>query len=234
MWVTTSRPRKSGAALASRITTTTGISTPSSWCWAAKGSCSTPSLPVGVRNHWLTIKLIGTKSNRDGFGARLEAIAGDLHQDIEKSRRYGYLSQSDPRPHFGLGQHTEVDKLTIRWPSGTIKNWTTSRPTRFLTDHRAGKRQTPANSRRKGTMTLPLRLHSRRKLLSAFLCLRCASWQLVLWPPGPARRTVSANAVQLPHAHRGKDSPRDGARCTSFAKTRFRPGRRCADATRYQ
>ena len=32
----------------------------------------------GTRNHWLTIKLVGTKSNRDGFGARLEAIAGDL------------------------------------------------------------------------------------------------------------------------------------------------------------
>jgi len=68
---------------------------------------------AGVRNHWLTIKLVGTKSNRDGFGARLEAVAGDLHQYIEASAENGYLSQGDPRPHFGLGQHTEVDKLLI-------------------------------------------------------------------------------------------------------------------------
>jgi hypothetical protein len=74
--------------------------------------------PVGMRNHWLTIKLIGTKSNRDGFGARLEAIAGDLHQYIEATSENGYLSQGDPRPHFGLGKHTEVDKLIIHWPSG--------------------------------------------------------------------------------------------------------------------
>jgi hypothetical protein len=73
----------------------------------------------GVRNHWLTIKLVGTKSNRDGFGARLEALAGELHQYIEATSENGYLSQGDPRTHFGLGQHTEVDKLIIHWPSGT-------------------------------------------------------------------------------------------------------------------
>src|SRR5208283_1118444 len=75
--------------------------------------------PLGVRNHWLTIKLVGTKSNRDGFGTRLEAIAGDLHQYVQAAAENGYLSQGDPRPHFGLGQHTEVDKLIIHWPSGT-------------------------------------------------------------------------------------------------------------------
>jgi hypothetical protein len=73
---------------------------------------------AGKRNHWLTIKLVGTKSNRDGFGTRLEAIAGELHQYVEAVSENGYLSQGDPRPHFGLGQHTEVDKLIIRWPSG--------------------------------------------------------------------------------------------------------------------
>ncbi len=74
---------------------------------------------AGPRNHWLTIKLVGTKSNRDGFGARLEAIAGDSHQYIQAVSENGYLSQGDPRPHFGLGQHAEVDKLIIQWPSGT-------------------------------------------------------------------------------------------------------------------
>jgi hypothetical protein len=89
--------------------------------------------PVGVRNHWLTIKLIGTKSNRDGFGARLEAIAGDLHQYIEATAENGYLSQGDPRPHFGLGKHTEVDKLIIHWPSGIDQEMEHVKADQFLT-----------------------------------------------------------------------------------------------------
>jgi len=77
--------------------------------------------PLEVRNHWLTLKLRGTKSNRDGFGARLEAVAGDLRQSVQAVSHSGYLSQCDPRPHFGLGRHTKVDKLTIYWPSGTVQ-----------------------------------------------------------------------------------------------------------------
>jgi enediyne biosynthesis protein E4 len=76
---------------------------------------------ANVRNHWLTLKLTGTKSNRDGFGARIDAVAGELHQMVENYPQSGYLSQNDPRPHFGLGAHTEVDSLTIRWPSGTVQ-----------------------------------------------------------------------------------------------------------------
>ena len=81
--------------------------------------------PPASRNHWLTLKLVGTKSNRDGFGARIEAMAeamaGDLHEVIEAVSQSGYLSQCDPRPHFGLGPRTEVDKLTITWPSGIVQ-----------------------------------------------------------------------------------------------------------------
>jgi enediyne biosynthesis protein E4 len=76
---------------------------------------------ANVRNHWLTLKLTGTKSNRDAFGARIEAVAGDLHQTVENCPQSGYLSQNDPRPHFGLGSHAEVDVLTIRWPGGTVQ-----------------------------------------------------------------------------------------------------------------
>jgi len=81
---------------------------------------NTPPAP-GTRNHWLTLKLVGTKSNRDGYGARLEAVAGDLHQYGEAVSENGYLSQGDPRPHFGLGPHTKVDQLTITWPSGIVQ-----------------------------------------------------------------------------------------------------------------
>ena len=79
------------------------------------------SPPPGRRNHWLTLKLVGTKSNRDGFGASVEAVTGEQHQYVQATSQSGYLSQSDPRPHFGLGQHTIVDAVVIRWPSGLVQ-----------------------------------------------------------------------------------------------------------------
>jgi len=103
--------------------------------------------PVGMRNHWLTIKLIGTKSNRDGFGARLEAIAGDLHQYIEATAENGYLSQGDPRPHFGLGKHTEVDKLIIHWPSGIEQEIDHVKADQFLTVKEPSETSGPAGGK---------------------------------------------------------------------------------------
>ena len=70
------------------------------------------------QGNWLTIKLIGTKSNRDAIGARV-ALRVDGHQQIQEVRSGGsYISQSDFRLHFGLGRATEFDSLQIRWPSG--------------------------------------------------------------------------------------------------------------------
>ena len=99
--------------------------------------------PVGPHNHWLTLKLIGTVSNRDGFGARIEAEAGDLHQVVENVPQSGYLSQHDPRPHFGLGSHAEVDLLTIRWPSGTVQKIEHVKADQILRITEPGQRQTP-------------------------------------------------------------------------------------------
>jgi len=89
--------------------------------------------PPGKRNHWLTIKLVGTRSNRDGYGASLEAIAGSLHQFVQSTSESGYLSQNDPRPHFGLGAATTVDTLIIRWPSGTVQTLKDVRADQILT-----------------------------------------------------------------------------------------------------
>jgi len=107
--------------------------------------------PVGsARNHWLTLKLTGTKSNRDGFGARIEAVAGDLHQMVENVPQSGYLSQNDPRPHFGLGSHTQVDRLTIRWPSGTVQTLENVKADQILQVTEPGERlaATPGGSSR--------------------------------------------------------------------------------------
>ncbi len=69
-------------------------------------------------NHWLTLRLVGTMSNRDGVGARVHLTSGTTSQIGEVTSGAGYLSSEDPRLHFGLGQHTRVDRLEINWPSG--------------------------------------------------------------------------------------------------------------------
>ena len=72
---------------------------------------------AGNDHHWLRIELVGTRSNRNGIGARLTAQAGDLQQTREI---LGGLSASETTVHFGLSGHTRVDSLEIRWPSGQV------------------------------------------------------------------------------------------------------------------
>jgi hypothetical protein len=68
--------------------------------------------------HWVAIKLKGTKSNRDGIGARVEVLAGGKRWTAERVAGSGYLSQNDDRLHFGLGGAESVDKILVHWPSG--------------------------------------------------------------------------------------------------------------------
>jgi hypothetical protein len=68
--------------------------------------------------HWLAVKLQGTKSNRDGIGARVEVYAGGNRWTAERVAGSGYLSQNEARLHFGLGAATSVDKIVVHWPSG--------------------------------------------------------------------------------------------------------------------
>jgi hypothetical protein len=80
--------------------------------------------PVLLRNasqagNALRIKLVGTRSNRDAFGARVEVRAGGISQVDEARANSGYLSASDPRLHFGLGAARVVDEITIHWPGGS-------------------------------------------------------------------------------------------------------------------
>jgi enediyne biosynthesis protein E4 len=67
--------------------------------------------------HWVSVKLVG-RSNRDGIGAQVEVLAAGKRQRHERIAGSGYLSQDDPRLHFGLGAATRVDRLTVTWPSG--------------------------------------------------------------------------------------------------------------------
>ncbi len=72
------------------------------------------------RGHWLRIKTIGTRSNRDGFGARVEVKAGSLTQAAEVRANSSFESASDPRLHFGLGTALTVDSIVVHWPSGRV------------------------------------------------------------------------------------------------------------------
>jgi len=63
--------------------------------------------------------LTGSRSNRDGYGATLKVEAGGLHLMQRCGTDGSYLSASDRRVHFGLGNATRIDLLTVQWPSGS-------------------------------------------------------------------------------------------------------------------
>jgi enediyne biosynthesis protein E4 len=78
----------------------------------------------GNANHWLKILLIGTRSNRDGVGARVSLSARDLVLHDQRKGGMSYQSAQDPRLHFGLGAQTKVDLIEIVWPSGLVTKLT--------------------------------------------------------------------------------------------------------------
>jgi hypothetical protein len=73
---------------------------------------------VSSQNHWLTIQLVGTRSNRDGIGARVRVKTSGGVQERERTGGGSYLSSPDPRLHFGLGKASSVDQLEVFWPNG--------------------------------------------------------------------------------------------------------------------
>jgi hypothetical protein len=75
----------------------------------------------GNQNNWITLNLIGTTSNRDGIGARIKVTSGGIILTNQKKSTTGYLSQNDPRMHFGLAKNEMIDKIEIKWPSGKIQ-----------------------------------------------------------------------------------------------------------------
>ena len=74
----------------------------------------------GNRRHWLQVQLVGTRSNRDGVGARLRVSAGGLVQVDQRKGGMSYQAAHDPRVHFGLGESRKIDWIEVRWPSGIV------------------------------------------------------------------------------------------------------------------
>jgi hypothetical protein len=95
--------------------------------------------------HWVSVRLVGTSSNRSAIGARLRlVVAGTVR--VEEVRGGGsYNSQNDLRAHFGLGPATAVDRLEVRWPNGLEEHWTEIAVDRLLTvTEGTGRRGWPA------------------------------------------------------------------------------------------
>jgi hypothetical protein len=72
-------------------------------------------------HHWLSVKAVGTRSNRSAIGARITVTAGGRRQIREVLSGSSYISQSDLRQHFGLGGSGTVDEVEVRWPSGHVE-----------------------------------------------------------------------------------------------------------------
>ncbi|MGI8785704.1 MAG: CRTAC1 family protein [Acidobacteriota bacterium] len=73
--------------------------------------------------HWIELSLVGTKSNRNAIGARVELTASGRKQVDEVRAGDSYLSSSDRRLHFGLAGATSVDRVIVRWPSVVVEEW---------------------------------------------------------------------------------------------------------------
>ena len=87
----------------------------------------------GNRNHWLQVFLVGTKSNRDGVGARVKVVSGGLTLYDQRKGGRSYQSAQDPRLHFGLGQRQAVDSVEVRWPSGIVTRLENLRSDQIIT-----------------------------------------------------------------------------------------------------
>ena len=84
-------------------------------------------------NHWINLRLLGTKSNRDAVGARVTIKTGSVKQTAEVRSGGSYLSHNDSRVHFGLGEAATVDQIEVHWPSGLVETFAALKPDEFHT-----------------------------------------------------------------------------------------------------
>lgn len=87
----------------------------------------------GNQKNWISLNLIGDTSNKDGIGARVTIVSGGIKQYTQKKSSSGYLSQNDPRLHFGLGDNDTVDSIEVIWPSGKVQVLENIKAGQFLT-----------------------------------------------------------------------------------------------------
>lgn len=77
----------------------------------------------GNENNWLTVKCVGTRSNRSGIGARVRVTSAQHTQLAEVMSGSSFLSHNDLRLHFGLGRNEKAESVEVTWPSGTKESF---------------------------------------------------------------------------------------------------------------
>ena len=88
----------------------------------------------GSKNHWLTLSLVGRKSNRDGIGAEIKVVSSSgLAQYATANTAGSYQSASDKRVHFGVGADEMLKLVEIRWPSGIVQRLENVKTNQILT-----------------------------------------------------------------------------------------------------
>ncbi|MFH1574646.1 MAG: CRTAC1 family protein [Acidobacteriota bacterium] len=87
----------------------------------------------GAERKFLSLKLVGARSNRAAVGTRVRLRTADVWQTREVISGGSYLSQSDLRLHFGLGAAAQADEIVIRWPSGQTSRMSAVSANQFLT-----------------------------------------------------------------------------------------------------
>jgi hypothetical protein len=90
---------------------------------------------AGRQNHWLGVRLVGTRANIDAVGAKITYQSGDFQRHQSKVGGGSYLSAHDPRMILGLGQRTKLDWIEVRWPqpSGKIERFADLPIDRYIT-----------------------------------------------------------------------------------------------------
>jgi enediyne biosynthesis protein E4 len=78
---------------------------------------------IGQQRHWLAVELHGAKSNRDGIGAVVRIEAASEKQMRHSIAGAGYAAQYTSRLYFGLNDKTQIETLTVRWPSGLVEQF---------------------------------------------------------------------------------------------------------------
>lgn len=91
----------------------------------------------GNSNNWITIKLVGTKTNKSAIGTKIRVKAiingNPVWQMRELSAQTSYCGQNDLRPHFGLGNATNIDSIKVEWLNGNVEYYTNINVNQFIT-----------------------------------------------------------------------------------------------------
>ena len=94
------------------------------------------------RRHWLAVRLEGVKDNRDGLGTLVTVqMRGQKSLVRQVGSDGGYLSASDSRVYFGLGETPAIESVTVQWPNGNTESWSAIKPDKLLTLRQGAGRQ---------------------------------------------------------------------------------------------